>query len=67
MNKLVRICLAAATLGISVLSFAGCSTTGGEAMQRKSTNYVQIQPRTFNLETKGFDRPWPFGPEGGPQ
>jgi hypothetical protein len=55
------------TFGISVLSIAGCTTAGGEAMHRKSSNYVEIQPREYNLETRGFDRPWPFGPEGGAQ
>jgi hypothetical protein len=56
-----------ATLGISVVSFAGFTTAGGEAMHRKSAEYVQIQPREYNPETRGFDRPWPFGPEGGAQ
>jgi hypothetical protein len=67
MNKLIRICLIGTTLGISVLSIAGCATAGGEAMHRKSSNYVEIQPREYNLETREFDRPWPFGPEGGAQ
>jgi hypothetical protein len=28
---------------------------------------VTIGRRTYNPETRSFDRPWPFGPEAGPQ
>jgi hypothetical protein len=28
---------------------------------------VTIGPSTYNSETRGFERPWPFGPESGPQ
>jgi YHS domain-containing protein len=30
-------------------------------------NWLQIGERTYNAETRDFDRPWPFGPEGGAQ
>jgi hypothetical protein len=29
----------------------------------RTDDHVTIAPRTYNLETRGFDRPWPFGPE----
>jgi len=28
---------------------------------------VTIGPRTYDSDTRDFDRPWPFGPESGPQ
>ena len=28
---------------------------------------VTIGPRTYNSESRDFDRPWPFGPESSPQ
>jgi hypothetical protein len=33
----------------------------------ESDDNVTIGPRSYNTETKSFDRPWPFGPEGGAQ
>ena len=30
-------------------------------------NWLEIGKRTYNAETRDFDRPWPFGPEGGAQ
>jgi hypothetical protein len=33
----------------------------------KPSDNVTIGPRTYNSETRSFDRPWPFGPESGPQ
>jgi hypothetical protein len=41
----------------------GCSTTHGTTQQGGSAGYVQIEHRRYNSETRGFDRPWPFGPE----
>jgi hypothetical protein len=33
----------------------------------QTSDNVTIGPRTYNPETRSFDRPWPFGPEGGAQ
>jgi YHS domain-containing protein len=30
-------------------------------------NWLKIGPRTYNTETRSFESPWPFGPEGGAQ
>ena len=30
-------------------------------------NWLKIGPETYNTETHSFERPWPFGPEGGAQ
>ena len=31
------------------------------------SNYVAIGPRSYNAETRSYERPWPFGPEYNPQ
>jgi hypothetical protein len=62
-------------LGLLFLSIAslcpllatGCSTARGTAKHGPSAGYVQIQPRRYNPETRGYDRPWPFGPESSGQ
>jgi hypothetical protein len=33
----------------------------------EASDNVTIGPRNYNLETRGFDRPWPFGPESDAQ
>jgi hypothetical protein len=48
---------------VSSLMATGCSTASGATKQGRSGGYVQIEPRKYNPETRGFDRPWPFGPE----
>ena len=30
-------------------------------------NWLKIGPQTYNTETRSFESPWPFGPEGGAQ
>ena len=30
-------------------------------------NWLKIGPPTYNTETRSFESPWPFGPEGGAQ
>jgi|HubBroStandDraft_6_1064221.scaffolds.fasta_scaffold2005284_1 hypothetical protein len=39
------------------------AATGGP----RTADNVTIGRRTYDPETKSFDRPWPFGPEGGAQ
>jgi hypothetical protein len=73
----------AVALIIAVTSSAGlaaCSDLAGEAGSRSNVDYqkavvggsqsgdhVTIGPTTYNSETQGFERPWPFGPEFNPQ
>jgi hypothetical protein len=65
---------------ICSMAFAACSDVAGtlgahQAVNLQSAvvghaqtgNNVTIGPRDYNSETRGFDRPWPFGPESGTQ
>jgi hypothetical protein len=65
---------------ICSMAFAACSdvakTAGNHASisfqstvtgGRQTGDNVTIGPRTYNSETRDFDRPWPFGPESNPQ
>jgi len=65
---------------ISSMAFAACSNLSGKAESHPTVNlqslavgktqtsdYLTIGKRTYNTETRSFDRPWPFGPEGGAQ
>jgi hypothetical protein len=62
------------------MAFAACSDVAGTPGMHQAVNLqsavigkpqtsdnVTIGPRTYNSETRGFDRPWPFGPESGAQ
>jgi hypothetical protein len=62
------------------LAFAACSDIGGVPGAHANVNlrsaavgkhqtgdYVTIGPRTYNAESRSFERPWPFGPEANPQ
>jgi hypothetical protein len=48
---------------IALLGLTGCSTVEGTGRHNYTGGYVQIAPRVYNSEDRGFDRPWPFGPE----
>ncbi len=50
-----------------LLGLTGCSTAGRAVGQNRTGGYVQIQSRTYNSESRSFDRPWPFGPESNQQ
>jgi hypothetical protein len=65
---------------ICSLAFAACSDLAGTPGTHQTVNlqsalaggpqagdYVTIGSRTYNPETRGFDRPWPFGPESDAQ
>jgi hypothetical protein len=65
---------------ICSLALAACSDLGGTpgthqtvnlqsvvAREPRTGDYVTIGSRTYNPETRSFDRPWPFGPESGAQ
>ena len=36
-------------------------------ISKADQNWLKIGPRTYNTETRSFESPWPFGPEGGAQ
>jgi YHS domain-containing protein len=38
-----------------------------EYSSKADQNWLKIGPRTYNTETRSFESPWPFGPEGGAQ
>jgi hypothetical protein len=61
-------------------AFAACSDVAGTAAthsvvnlqsavvgERQAADNVTIGSRTYNSETRSFDRPWPFGPESSAQ
>jgi hypothetical protein len=65
---------------ICSMAFAACSDVADAPGTHQTVNLqsavlghaesgdnVTIGRRTYNPETKGFDRPWPFGPEAGAQ
>jgi len=65
---------------ICSMAFAACSDVAGTAGKHANVSLqtqtvgetqthdnVTIGPRTYNSETRGFDRPWPFGPESDQQ
>ena len=48
---------------IALLGLTACSTSDGTAKANNSGRYANIPSRAYNPESRGFDRPWPFGPE----
>jgi hypothetical protein len=65
---------------IYAMGFAACTDVAGTTEAHPTVNLqsavvsepqtganVTIGPRTYDSETRDFDRPWPFGPESDPQ
>jgi len=52
---------------VGLLGLTGCSTADRTVGQNRTGGYVQILARTYNSESRDFDRPWPFGPESSEQ
>jgi hypothetical protein len=65
---------------ICSMAFAASSSVAGTARthrvvnlqtslvgERQASDNVTIGARTYNSESRSFDRPWPFGPESGAQ
>jgi hypothetical protein len=52
---------------VGLLGLTGCSTADRTVGQNRTGGYVQIRARTYNSESRDFDRPWPFGPESNQQ
>ena len=49
---------------IALLGLTACSTADGTARHNpRDGGYADIPPRAYNPESRGYDRPWPFGPE----
>jgi hypothetical protein len=64
-NKYLRPLLV--VLAVALQGLMGCSTPDGTARQNHEGSNVQLAGRTYNSESRGFDRPWPFGPESSQQ
>lgn len=60
-NTYLRLLLIAPA--IALLGLTACSTAGGTAKSNNNGSYADIPKRAYNSESRGFDRPWPFGPE----
>jgi hypothetical protein len=52
---------------IALLGLTACSTADETANGHNRGRYADIPPRAYNPESRGFDRPWPFGPESNQQ
>jgi hypothetical protein len=66
MNKYICLTILSIASVFSLMA-SGCATASRTTKQGRSGGYVQIEPRRYNAETRGFDRPWPFGPESDAQ
>jgi hypothetical protein len=52
---------------IALLGLTACSSTNGTARHNYQGGYADIPSRAYNPESRGYDRPWPFGPESSQQ
>jgi hypothetical protein len=48
---------------IALLGLTACSSADRTARHNYRGGYADIPPRAYNSESRGYDRPWPFGPE----
>jgi hypothetical protein len=48
---------------IALLGLTGSSTVDGKGRHSNTDDDGQIVPRVCNSQDRGFDQPWPFGPE----
>jgi hypothetical protein len=60
-NTYLRLLLIVPAVGL--LGLTGCSTADRTVGQNRTGGNVQILARTYDSESRDFDRPWPFGPE----
>ena len=51
------------TPSVALLGLTACSTANGTARHNYRGGYADISLRSYNTESRSFDRPWPFGPE----
>jgi hypothetical protein len=59
--------LALVVPAIALIGITGCSTADPIVEHNYAGSNVTISPLTYNTENRGFDRPWPFGPESAQQ
>jgi hypothetical protein len=52
---------------IALMGITGCSTDDPIVKSNDTGAYLSIAKRGYNTESRGFDRPWPFGPESSEQ
>jgi hypothetical protein len=52
---------------IALLEPTTCSSADATARHNYRGGYADIRPRAYNPESRGHDRPWPFGPESSQQ
>jgi hypothetical protein len=64
-NTYLRLLLIAPA--IALLGLTACSTADGTAKGNNRGRYADIPQRAYNPESRGYDRPWPFGPESNQQ
>jgi hypothetical protein len=48
---------------IGLLGLTGCSTADETVLQNHTGGHLEIAARTYDSESRSFDRPWPYGPE----
>jgi hypothetical protein len=60
-NSVARLVWFASTA--CVLVVAGCSSDDARAKPSRTKSNVEIGPTTYNIRTRSYERPWPFGPE----
>jgi hypothetical protein len=48
---------------VAALWLATSSTADAKVKQNYRTGFVTIAQQAYNSESRGYDRPWPFGPE----
>jgi hypothetical protein len=51
---------------VALLGLASCSTID-PPVRHNTAAYLKIAGPAYNSESRGFDRPWPFGPESSQQ
>ena len=51
------------TPAIALLGIASCAMAQGRVRPSHTNSYLHIGGSSYNSESHGFDRPWPFGPE----
>ena len=47
---------------IALLGLTSCSTAD-PSVRHNTAAYIEVAPPAYNSESRGFDRPWPLGPE----
>ena len=59
-NNYIRLTLIVPAIALFGLT---SGSTADPPARDNTAAYMEIAPRAYNSESRGFDRPWPFGPE----